>query len=112
MVLQVNLPLHELLDEELKVHHMKGLVRGRAGAGSLETTKPKSVTAGVQQRGWWDIIGFSGDEGKLEIQVKKDVMVDGCEPVKLELRDLGSEPLSESDFIVMEIGRLRILRFP
>ena len=50
-----------------------------AGAGSLETTKPKSVTAGVQRRGRWDVIGFGGDEGKLEIQVKKDAMVDGCE---------------------------------
>ena len=35
--------------------------------GALETTKPKSVTAGIRRRGQWDVIGFGGDKGKLEI---------------------------------------------
>ena len=34
---------------------MKGLVWGGAGAGSLEATKPKSVTAGIWRRGRWDV---------------------------------------------------------
>ena len=74
---------------------MKGLVRGGAGAGSLEATKPKSVTAGVRWRGRWDIVGFGGDKGKLEIQVVKDPMVDGGEVLELELGGLCSEPLEE-----------------
>ena len=35
--------------------------------GALETTKPKSVTAGIWRRGRWDVIGFCGDKGELEI---------------------------------------------
>ena len=46
------------------------------GAGSLETTKLKSVTAGIRWRGWWDIIGLGGDKWELEVQVVKDTMVD------------------------------------
>ena len=30
-------------------------------------TTPKSVMAGIQQRGWWDVIGFGRDEGELEV---------------------------------------------
>ncbi|KIM54690.1 hypothetical protein SCLCIDRAFT_30920 [Scleroderma citrinum Foug A] len=39
-------------------------------------------------------------------------MVDGCEPVKLELCNLGSEPISESDFVVVEIGSLEDIKDP
>ena len=46
---------------------MKGFIQDRTGAGSLEMTKPKSVTAGIQRRGRWSIIGFSGDEWELEV---------------------------------------------
>ena len=70
---------------------MKGLVRGGARAGSLETTKPKSVTAGIWWRGQWDVVGFSGDKGKLEIQVIKDAMVDCGEVLKFELGVPGTE---------------------
>ena len=91
---------------------MKYLVRGGAGAGSLETTKPKSVMAGIRQRGWWDVVGFSGDKGKLEIQVVKDPMVDGGEVLKLELGGLCSEPLEECDLVVMEIGALEDVKVP
>ena len=79
---------------------MKGLVRGGAGAGSLETTKPKSVTAGIQRRGWWDVVGFGGDKGKLEIQVVKDPMVEGGEVLELELGVPGTEPFKEHNFVV------------
>ena len=91
---------------------MKGLVRGGAGAGSLETTKPKLVTAGIQQRGRWDVVGFGGDKGKLEIQVVKDPMVDGGEVLELELGGLCSEPLEECDLVVMEIGVLEDVEVP
>ena len=91
---------------------MKGLVRGGAGAGSLETTKPKSVTAGIRRRGRWDVVGFGRDKGKLEIQVVKDPMVDGGEVLELELGGLCSEPFEECDFVVVEIGALEDVEVP
>ena len=72
----------------------------------------KSVTAGVQQRGRWDIIGDRGDERELEVQVKKDVVVDSGEAVKLELGDLGSEPLGKGNFIIMEVRLLEDIKVP
>ena len=86
---------------------MKGLVRGGAGAGSLETTKPKSVTVGIRQRGQWDVVGFGGDKGKLEIQVVKDTMVDCGEVLEFELGVLGTEPFKERNFVV---GKERLLK--
>ena len=77
---------------------MKGLVRGGTGAGSLETTELKSVTAGIQWRGRWDVVGFGGDKGKLEIQVIKDAMVDCGEVLEFELgvRNLSRSTTSSS----------------
>ena len=102
MVLQVDLPLCELLDEELKVRHMKGLIRGGAGVGSLETTKPKSVTAGIWRRGWWYVIWFGRDERELEIQVVKDPVMDSGEMLEFKLGVPGMEPFEECDFVVVE----------
>ena len=62
----------------------------------------KSVTAGIWWRGQWDIIWFSGDKRELEVQVIKDSVVDGSEVLKLELGVSGTEPLKESNFIVMQ----------
>ena len=81
---------------------MKGLVRGRAGAGLLETTKPKSVTAGIRRRGWWDVIGFSRDEGELEVEIVEDAVVYASEPLEFKLEVLHSEPFEESDFVVVQ----------
>ena len=86
---------------------MKGLVWGRVGAGSLETTKPKSVTAGIWRRGRWDIVRFSGDKGELEIQVVKDTMVDCSEVLKFKLGVPGTEPFEEHDFVVGEERSLK-----
>ena len=76
------------------------------GAGSLEATKPKSVTAEIQWRGRWDVVRFSGDKGKLEIQVVKDAMVDCSEVLKFELGVPGMEPSEERNFV---IGKERLL---
>ena len=76
------------------------------GAGFLETTELKSVTAGIRQRGQWDVVGFGGDKGKLEIQVVKDAMVDCGEVLEFELGVLGTEPFKEHNFIVGEEGLL------
>ena len=80
--------------------------------GPLETTKPKSVTAGIQQRGQWDVVRFERNEWEFEIQVVKDLMVDGHELVKLELHSLGSKPFDESNFIIVDIGSLEDIEVP
>ena len=80
--------------------------------GVLETREPKSVTAGVWQRGRWDVIRDRRDEGELEVQVKKVAVVDSGEAVKLDLGDLGSEPLGKGDFVVMEVRPLEDIKVP
>ena len=80
--------------------------------GSLETTKPKLVMAGIRWRGWWDVIRFGRDEGKLEIQVRKDAMVDGGEVLEFKLGSLCSEPLEECNLIVVETGALKDVKVP
>ena len=75
--------------------------------GALETNKPKSVMVGIQQRGRWDVIGFGGDKGELEIQVVKDAMVDCGEVLKFELGVLGTEPFEERNFVVGEERSLK-----
>ena len=81
---------------------MKGLVWGGAGAGLLETTKPKSVTAGIQRRGRWDVIGFGRDEGELEVEIIEDAVVYASESLEFELEVSRSEPFEESDFVVVQ----------
>ena len=81
---------------------MKGLVWGGAGTGLLETTKPKSVTVGIQRRGRWDVVGFGGDKQELEIQVVKDATVDCSEVLKFKLGVPGTEPFKECNFVVRE----------
>ena len=68
--------------------------------------EPKSVTVRIRQRGRWDVIRDRGDERKLEVQVKKDAVVDSGELVELELGNLGSEPLGKGDFVVVEVRPL------
>ena len=75
--------------------------------GSLETTKPKSVMAGIWRRGQWDVIGFSRDKWELEVQVVKDTMVDCSEVLKFKLGVLGMEPFKERDFVVREERSLK-----
>ena len=70
-------------------------------------TKLKSVTAGIRWRGRWDVVGFSGDKGKLEVQVVKDAMVDCGEMLKFELGVPGTEPFEERDFVIGEERSLK-----
>ena len=86
---------------------MKGLIQGRVEVGSLETTELKLVTAGIQQRGQWDVVGFGGDKWELEIQVVKDTMVDCSEVLKFKLGVPGMEPFKEHDFVVREERSLK-----
>ena len=86
---------------------MKGLVRGGAGAGLLETTKPKSVTVGIRRRGRWDVIGFGRDEGKLEVEIIEDTVVYASESLEFELGVPGTEPFKERNFVVREERSLK-----
>ena len=81
---------------------MKGLVRGGAGAGLLETTKPKLVTVGIRRRGRWDVIGFGRDEGELEVEIVEDTVVYASESLEFELEVSRSEPFKESDFVIVQ----------
>ena len=74
--------------------------------------EPKSITAGIQRRGWWDAIGDRGNERELEIEAIEDLVMDGSELVKLKLGGLCSEPLNESDFVIVEIGLLKDVKVP
>ena len=70
-------------------------------------TKLKSVMAGIQWRGQWDIIGFGGDKWEFEVQVIKDTMVDSGEILKFELGVPGMEPFKECDFVIREERSLK-----
>ena len=72
------------------------------GAGFLETREPKSVTAGIRRRGRWDIIGDQSDGGKLEVEVVEDLVVDSSESLEFKLEVSCTEPLKESDFVVVQ----------
>ena len=78
----------------------------------MEMREPKSVMAGIRRRGRWDVIGDRRDERELEVQVKKDAVVDSGEAVKLELGDLGLEPLGKGDFVVVEVRPLEDIKVP
>ena len=64
--------------------------------------EPKSVTAGIRRRGWWDVIGNRGNKGALEIEVVEDAVMNGSELLEFELDVSCTEPLKESDFIVVQ----------
>ena len=80
--------------------------------GVLETREPKSVTAGVWWRGWWDVVRLESNEWELEVKVIEDPVVDGGEAVKFKLCSLCMEPLEESDFVIMEIRSLEDVKVP
>ena len=64
--------------------------------------EPKSVTAGIRWRGRWDVIRDRSDEGKLEVEVVEDPVVDSSELLKFKLEVLCTEPLKESDFVIVQ----------
>ena len=72
------------------------------GTGVLETTKPKSVTVGIRWRGRWDVIGFSGDKGKLEVEVVEDAVMYASELLEFELEVPRSKPFEKSNLVVVQ----------
>ena len=67
---------------------------------------------GIWWRGQCDIIGDRRDEWEVEIEIEEDAVVDGGEPVKLELGGLCSKPLNESNFVIVEVGSLEDIEVP
>ena len=82
------------------------------GAGLLKTREPKSVTAGIWQRGQWDVIGDRSDKREFGIEVIKDLVVNCSEPLKFELEVSCTEPFEESDFVVVQERSLKDVSDP
>ena len=57
---------------------------------------------GIWRRGRWDVIGDRSDERELEIEVIEDPVVNGSELLEFKLEVLCTEPLEESDFVVVQ----------
>ena len=70
--------------------------------GVAKTREPKSVTAGIQRRGWWDIVGDRGDKGALEVEIVEDTVVYASELLEFELEVSCTEPFKEGDFVVVQ----------
>ena len=62
---------------------------------------------GIQQRGRWDVVGDRGNKRAPEVEVVEDAVVYGSEPLKFELEVSCTEPLEESNFVVMQEGLLK-----
>ena len=72
------------------------------GAGVAKMREPKSVTAGIRQRGRWDVVGDRGDKGALEVEIVEDAVVYASESLEFKLEVSCTEPFKESDFIVVQ----------
>ena len=62
--------------------------------------------------GGWYIIWDQGDNGYLEIKVKEELVMNGCEMVKFELGSLHLEPFEKGNFIIVEVGALKDVKVP
>ena len=67
---------------------------------------------GIQRRGQWDVIGDRRDERELKIEVIEDPVVSSSESLEFKLEVSCTEPLKESDFIVMQKGLLENIGDP
>ena len=77
------------------------------GAGLLETRELKSVTAGIQQRGRWNVIGDGGNKRELEVEVIEDAVMYGSEVLEFELDVSCTKPFEKSDFVIMQERSLK-----
>ena len=82
------------------------------GVGVLETRELKSVMVGIWWRGWWDIIRNRGNKRALEVEVIENAVVYGSESLEFKLDVLCTEPLKESDFIIVQERSLKDIGDP
>ena len=76
------------------------------GAGVVKTREPKSVMVGIRRRGRWDVVGDRRNKGALEVEIVEDAVVYASESLEFELDVSCTEPLEESNFVVMQKGAL------
>ena len=57
---------------------------------------------GIRWRGWQDVVGDRGNKRALEVEIIEDAVVYASESLEFELDVLCTEPLEESDFVVMQ----------
>ena len=62
---------------------------------------------GIRRRGWWDVVRFSGDKGKLEVEIVEDAVMYASESLEFELEVPCSKPFEKSDFIVVQARPLK-----
>ena len=82
------------------------------GVGVAKTRELKSVMAGIRRRGRWDVVGDRGNKGALEVEIVEDTVVYASESLKFELEVSCTEPLEESDFVVVQEGSLKDIGNP
>ena len=68
--------------------------------------------AGIRRRGQWDVIRNRENKGALEVEVIEDVVMYGSESLEFELDISCTEPLEESDFIIMQERSLKDVSDP
>ena len=78
----------------------------------MKTREPKSVTAGIQRRGQWDVIRDKGNKGALEVEIVEDTVVYASESLEFKLEVPCMEPFKESDFLKATRGRWRSFDAP
>ena len=78
----------------------------------MKTRELKSVTVGIRRRGRWDVVEDRGNKGALEVEIIEDAVVDASESLEFKLEVLCTEPLKESDFVVVQEGSLKDVSDP
>ena len=68
--------------------------------------------AGIRWRGRWDVVGDRGNKGALEVEIVEDAVVYASESLEFELEVSCTEPLKESNFIVMQERSLKDIGDP
>ena len=73
----------------------------------MKTRELESVMAGIRWRGQWDVVGDRRDKGALEVEIVEDAVVYASESLEFELDVSCTEPLKESNFIIVQEGSLK-----
>ena len=72
----------------------------------------KSVMVGIRRRGQWDIVRDRRDKGALDVEIVEDAVVYASESLEFELDVSCTEPLEESNFIVVQERPLKNISDP
>ena len=67
---------------------------------------------GIRRRGRWDVIGFCGDKGELEVEVIEDAVMYASESLEFELEVPRSKPVEKSNLIIVQERLLKDVSDP